>query len=148
MYLAQPLTWLSLSFEPSSACLLYLVPPVFYTWPILLYVVNLSYVSGSAFLPSSACLTWLSLSYMAQPVLCIRLSLFYMAQPVLHGSACLKYQAQPVLHGLAYLAVCTWLSCLFCIWLLGTLFDPCRLASLTYTSNDCVRPRLTMNFPT
>ncbi len=32
--------------------------------------------------------------------------------------------------------------------LLGTLFDPCRLAYLTYTSNDCVRPHLTMNFPT
>ncbi len=31
---------------------------------------------------------------------------------------------------------------------LGTLFDPCRLAYLTYTSNDCVRPHLTMNFPT
>ncbi len=31
---------------------------------------------------------------------------------------------------------------------LGTLFDPCRLAYLTYTSNDCVRPLLTMNFPT
>jgi hypothetical protein len=32
--------------------------------------------------------------------------------------------------------------------LLGTLFDPCRLAYLTYTLNDCVRPHLTMNFPT
>jgi hypothetical protein len=32
--------------------------------------------------------------------------------------------------------------------LLGTLFDPCRLAYLTYTLNDCVRPLLTMNFPT
>jgi hypothetical protein len=32
--------------------------------------------------------------------------------------------------------------------LFGTLFDPCRLAYLTYTSNDCVRPHLTMNFPT
>jgi hypothetical protein len=39
-------------------------------------------------------------------------------------------------------------SCIMGLKLLGTLFDPCRLAYLTYTSNDCVRPRLIMNFPT
>jgi hypothetical protein len=32
--------------------------------------------------------------------------------------------------------------------LLGTLFDPCRLAYLTYTSNDSVRPPLATNFLT
>jgi hypothetical protein len=30
--------------------------------------------------------------------------------------------------------------------LLGTLFEPCRLAYLTYTSNDCLETPLTMNF--
>jgi hypothetical protein len=39
-------------------------------------------------------------------------------------------------------------TCSYGTILLGTLFDLCRLAYLTYTSNDCVRPRLTMNFPT
>jgi hypothetical protein len=33
-------------------------------------------------------------------------------------------------------------------WMLGTLFDPCRLAYLTYTSNDSVRPPPAMNFLT
>jgi hypothetical protein len=32
--------------------------------------------------------------------------------------------------------------------LLGTLFDPCRLAYLTYNSNDCWETPLTMNFST
>jgi hypothetical protein len=31
---------------------------------------------------------------------------------------------------------------------LGTLFDPCRLAYLTYTSNDSMRPPLAVNFLT
>jgi hypothetical protein len=34
------------------------------------------------------------------------------------------------------------------VMLLGTLFDPCRLAYLTYTSNDSVRPPLAVNFLT